>query len=210
MTSTGLTSISNILSLAQTTLVALSGSTVTSTERTQDIAQYNSYISDVKNALTGSNYNGASLIGDTTAAQSQRHLWFAVTVASNEQGNTITPDRVQRLDDFDGAFLYLDPAQRLPPRWPPILATGGTFTSNFNSVSTALNTYGNLTNLINNQISFNTSKITSLQTGVGALVDANEAQESATLQSLQIQQQLATSSLSIAEQTPSLLTKLIQ
>jgi flagellin len=41
-------------------------------------------------------------------------------------------------------------------------------------------------------------------------VDANEAQESATLQSLQIQQQLATSSLSIAEQTPSLLTKLIQ
>ncbi len=73
-----------------------------------------------------------------------------------------------------------------------------------------MNTYGNLTNLINNQISFNTAKITSLQTGVGALVDANLAQKSATLQSLQIQQQLATSSLSIANQTPSLLTKLIQ
>jgi flagellin len=73
-----------------------------------------------------------------------------------------------------------------------------------------LNTYGNITNLVNNQISFNTAKITSLQTGLGALVDANEAQESATLQALQVQQQLATSALSIAEQTPSLLTKLIQ
>jgi flagellin-like hook-associated protein FlgL len=49
-----------------------------------------------------------------------------------------------------------------------------------------------------------------LATGFGALVDADGAQESATLQSLRTQQQLATSSLSIAAQTPSLLTKLIQ
>ncbi len=49
-----------------------------------------------------------------------------------------------------------------------------------------------------------------LADGFGALVDANAAQESATLQSLRTQQQLATSSLSMAAQTPSLLTKLIQ
>jgi len=49
-----------------------------------------------------------------------------------------------------------------------------------------------------------------LAAGLGALVDANQARESVTLQSLRIEQQLATSSLSIAAQTPSLLTKLIQ
>jgi flagellin-like hook-associated protein FlgL len=49
-----------------------------------------------------------------------------------------------------------------------------------------------------------------LITGFGALVDANAARESVTLHSLRIAQQLATSSLSIAAQTPSLLTKLIQ
>jgi len=208
VTSTGLTSISNTLSLAKTTLVALSGSTVTSTQRTQDIAQYNSYITDIAAALTNSNYNGASLIGDTTAAQ-KNATYGAVTVASNEQGNTIS------LTAFSGstvlhALSFTSTQLTGAATVAGFLATGGTFTSNFNSVSTALNTYGNLTNLINNQISFNTAKITSLQTGVGALVDANLAQESATLQSLQIQQQLATSSLSIANQTPSLLTKLIQ
>jgi flagellin len=208
VTSTGLTSISNTLSLAKTTLVALSGSTVTSSQRTQDIAQYNSYITDVAAALTNSNYNGASLIGDTTAAQANA-TYGSVTVAENEQGNTIT------LTAFSGstvlhALSFTSTQLNGAATVAGFLATGGTFTSNFDSVSTALNTYGNLTNLINNQISFNTSKITSLQTGVGALVDANLAQESATLQSLQIQQQLATSSLSIANQTPSLLTKLIQ
>jgi Bacterial flagellin C-terminal helical region. len=48
-----------------------------------------------------------------------------------------------------------------------------------------------------------------LSNGLGALVDANMAAESAKLQSLQIQQQLATSALSIANQQPSILTKLI-
>ncbi len=208
VTSTGLTSISNTLTLAKNVLVGLAGSSVTSSERTQDIAQYNSYITDVKDAITGSNYNGASLIGDTTAAKTDA-TYGAVTVASDEQGDTIS------LTAFSGstiltALSFTSTELSGASTVAGYLATGGTFTSNFNSVSTALNTYGNLTNLINNQISFNTSKISSLQTGVGALVDANEAQESATLQSLQIQQQLATSSLSIAEQTPSLLTKLIQ
>jgi len=71
-----------------------------------------------------------------------------------------------------------------------------------------MNTYGNLTNQINSQITYNQNKMDALSNGLGALVDANMAAESATLQSLQIQQQLATSSLSIADQSPSLLTKL--
>src|ERR1700710_2936800 len=87
VTSTGLTSISNTLTLAKNVLVSLAGSAVTSTERTQDIAQYNSYITDVSNALTGSNYNGASLIGDTTTAKTNA-TYGSVTVASDEQGDT--------------------------------------------------------------------------------------------------------------------------
>jgi flagellin len=208
VTSTGLTSISTILSSAKSTLVALSGSTVTASERQQDIAQYQSYIQQVATALENSNYNGASLIGDTAAGKLNA-TYGAVTVAQNEQGNTIT------LTAFSGstvlhAVTFTSTQLSGATTVAAFLATGGTFTTQFNNVSTALNTYGNLTNLVNNQISFNTAKITSLQTGEGALVDANEAQESATLQALQVQQQLATSALSIAEQTPSLLTKLIQ
>jgi len=208
VTSTGLTSISNILTEAQATLVALSSGDVTGDERTQDIAQYNSYLTQVGTAIANSNYAGASLIGDTTAAK-KNATYGAVTVTENELGNNIS------LTAFSGsavltALTFTSTQLAGATTVAGFLATNGTFTTQFNDVSTALNTYGNLTNLVNNQISFNTAKITSLQTGLGALVDANEAQESATLQALQVQQQLATSALSIAEQTPSLLTKLIQ
>jgi flagellin len=208
VTSTGLTSISNILTEAQATLVALSSGAVTGHERTQDIAQYNSYLTQVGTAIANSNYAGASLIGDTTAAKANA-TYGAVTVTENELGDNIT------LTAFSGssvltALTFTSTQLAGATTVAAFLATNGTFTTQFNDVSTALNTYGNITNLVNNQISFNTAKITSLQTGLGALVDANEAQESATLQALQVQQQLATSALSIAEQTPSLLTKLIQ
>lgn len=88
------------------------------------------------------------------------------------------------------------------------LTASGNFTQAVTSVGGFMNTYGNLTNQINSQITYNQNKMDALSNGLGALVDANMAAESATLQSLQIQQQLATSSLSIADQSPSLLTKL--
>ncbi|MGH7069550.1 MAG: flagellin, partial [Acetobacteraceae bacterium] len=61
---------------------------------------------------------------------------------------------------------------------------------------------------INNQISYNSDKIDALNNGLGSLVDANLAQESALLQSLQVKQQLATQSLTIADQAPAILLKL--
>ena len=208
VTNTSLTSISTYLSTARTQLVALSGGDVTGDERTQDIQGYESAIQQVATVLQGANYNGASLIGDTTAGKLNA-TYGAVTVAQDEQGDTIS------LTAFSGSAVLTAltlTASNLSGATTvaALLSATGTFTTQFDAISTALNTYGNLSNLVNNQISFNTAKITSLQTGLGALVDANEAQESATLQALQVQQQLATSALSIAEQTPSLLTKLIQ
>ncbi len=63
---------------------------------------------------------------------------------------------------------------------------------------------------MSNQISYNNDKIDSLQSGLGSLVDADLAQESALLQSLQIQQQLGTQALSLADQTPQTLLSLFK
>ena len=49
-----------------------------------------------------------------------------------------------------------------------------------------------------------------LTTGIGNLVDANMAQESATLQSLQVKQQLGVQALSIANQAPSITLSLFR
>ncbi|HSU05265.1 MAG TPA: flagellin [Acetobacteraceae bacterium] len=50
----------------------------------------------------------------------------------------------------------------------------------------------------------------SLNSGLGALVDADLAKESAQLQALQIRQQLATQSLTLANQAPGTLLTLVK
>ncbi|SHI66138.1 flagellin [Palleronia salina] len=55
---------------------------------------------------------------------------------------------------------------------------------------------------IETQQKFLTNLVDNLDSGVGAMVDANMEEEAARLQSLQVQQQLATQSLSIANQAP--------
>jgi flagellin len=61
-----------------------------------------------------------------------------------------------------------------------------------------------------NQISYNSDKMDALNNGLGALIDADLAKESAKLQSLQIRQQLGTQSLSIANQSPQSLLSLFK
>ena len=71
-------------------------------------------------------------------------------------------------------------------------------------------TYGAATNYITNQVSYNSNKIDALNGGMGSLIDADLAQESAKLQSLQIRQQLGTQALSIANQAPTSLLSLFK
>jgi flagellin len=79
-----------------------------------------------------------------------------------------------------------------------------------NALGSQLNYYGSTTNYVTNQVSYNSDKITALNDGLGSLVDANLAQESAQLQALQIRQQLGTQALSIANQAPQSLLSLFK
>ena len=60
------------------------------------------------------------------------------------------------------------------------------------------------------QATFTQKLSDTLTTGIGNLVDANMAQESATLQSLQVKQQLGVQALSIANQAPQTILSLFQ
>ena len=93
-------------------------------------------------------------------------------------------------------------------------STGAGAPKNFKDVmaaiGTALNQLGNDSNAVDSQISYNKSKMDALETGLGALVDADLAKESARMQALQIKQQLGTQSLSIANQAPQSLLSLFR
>lgn len=62
--------------------------------------------------------------------------------------------------------------------------------------------FGSVENRITTQSEFVSKLTDSLKTGIGSMVDANMEETSARLQALQVQQQLATQSLSIANQAP--------
>ena len=79
-----------------------------------------------------------------------------------------------------------------------------------NAVGKALNQIGASINYVANQISYNNDKIDALNSGLGSLVDADLAKESAQLQSLQIRQQLGTQALSLANQAPQTLLSLFK
>jgi len=70
------------------------------------------------------------------------------------------------------------------------------------TVNTVLSELGSTSNRLDIQATFSGSLGDSLDVGVGNLVDANMAKESATLQSLQSKQQLGLQALSIANQAP--------
>ena len=66
----------------------------------------------------------------------------------------------------------------------------------------AASAFGSAQSRIEIQSNFVSNLIDSLNTGIGTLVDADLEEQSARLQALQVQQQLATQSLSIANQQP--------
>jgi flagellin len=78
------------------------------------------------------------------------------------------------------------------------------------NVNNAVATIGAQSNQISSHSSFVTKLSDTLTTGVGNLVDADVAAESAQLTALQVQQQLGVQTLSIANQQPSLILSLLQ
>lgn len=79
-----------------------------------------------------------------------------------------------------------------------------------NTVNTASATIAAQTKAMTLQKSFVDDLVDATKKGLGALVDADVAAESATLQSLQVRQQLAVQSLSIANQAPNTLLSLFR
>jgi flagellin len=205
-TQSGLNNISNTMSSMRNVLVKLSDGNVQGNDRTNYEKQFNSMLSNVKTFVQDASYNGKTLIGDLSGSNG---TFARVAVARNESGSSYG------IATFSGSALYgsiaftttqMNGASTIAA----LITATGTFMTQLNSVGQALNTIGSSTNYISNQISYNSDKVNALNSGLGSLVDANLAQESAQLQSLQIRQQLGTQALSLANQAPQTLLSLFK
>jgi flagellin len=205
-TQSGLNDMSNTLQSMRDVLVKLSDSNVTGNERTQYAAQYSSFSAQIKTFIEDANYNGKTLIGDITGSNG---TFARVAVARNESGSTYG------IATFSGSALYTSIAFTSTQLGgattvQAFLTATGTFLNQQNSLGTALNTVGAEVNYVANQVKYNRNKIDALNTGLGALVDADLAKESAQLTSLQIRQQLGTQALSLANSAPQTLLSLFK
>jgi flagellin len=86
----------------------------------------------------------------------------------------------------------------------------GTVEQSLTNVDSALASLGSGAAKISVQTTFVSQLSDSLTTGIGNLVDANMATESAQLQSLQVKQQLGVQALSIANQSPQIILSLFK
>jgi flagellin len=224
-----LTSISNDFTSAKSLLVEIGDTSNSDSQRDQYIASFKTLVSQVANAVDGSTYNGQTLLGSasgTVAGTSK-------SVINNEVGSTSTISAEDNsgtaaalaalvggtftrsaagVDTFGGALGTASAANASTAQTTAqaALATGAAFDSADDAVSNQLNQAGADSNYLDSQVTFNTNKISSLNAGLGALVDADLSQESAVLQSLQIKQQLGTQALSIANQSPQSLLSLFK
>lgn len=211
-TLSGLNNISNTLASARDVLVKLADSNVTGSQRNQYITQYDSLVNNIKSYINDASYNGKTLIGSFAAASGGIASFGGINVVRNEAGSTIS------VSTFDGSAFYTSIAftdtdlgvSTTVAGFITATATPGTFINQLDAIGTQLNDYGAVNSYIRNQISYNNDKIDSLNTGIGALVDADLAKESAQLQALQIRQQLGTQALSIANQSPQSLLSLFK
>jgi flagellin len=163
-------------------------------------------LANVQTFIQDANYDGKTLIGNLTGSNG---TFGRIAVARNESGSSYgiaTFGGSQLFGSISFTNLQLQGASTVAA----LITATGTFLNQFNAVSTALNTVGSETNYVDNQVSYNADKIDSLNTGIGSLVDADLAKESAQLQSLQIRQQLGTQTLSIADQSPAALLTLFK
>jgi hypothetical protein len=94
-----------------------------------------------------------------------------------------------------------------PPPWP---ARPWLWSASIDKVSGALARLGTASKALSTHNTFVGKLSDALEAGVGNLVDADLAKESATLQALQTKQQLGVQALSIANQSTSVLVSLFR
>jgi flagellin len=172
--------------------VAIQSSVAGSAAETAYLADFNALGAEITAALGGANFDGINLFSAGSATnnlvvQTGTSTTFSVHAAAATATTVSTAATATRAT-----------------------ATAANVEAAITAFSAKLGTLGSNSKSLERQLTF-TSKIQdALETGVGNLVDADLAKESARLQALQTKQQLGVQALSIANQSSSILLGLFR
>jgi len=150
---------------------------------------------NMQSAIDQATFNGDDLVGGAAAAVT------VVTGVSRASGSFATTSITFNSVDLQAIQTALD-AVDVTDTATTMAAKLATAETQLAASITAATSLGVTENTLEGQMQFLESLTDTLDSGVSSMVDANMEEEAARLQAYQVQQQLATQSLSIANQAP--------
>ncbi|RVT99418.1 flagellin [Rhodovarius crocodyli] len=200
VSNSALENVSTSLNKLKEITIKLADGAITSEQRTQYQAQVKELTNNIKSFITDASYNGLNVLNDPAA--------LGVKVVSNGQGGYYTFSGYSAVTNvYNGVS---DANTYTTGGAAAALTTSGALSTAITNTLTQLNSFGSYSNYIENQISYNKDILDAQESGLGSLIDADLAKESARLQALQIRQQLGSQALGIANQSPQLLLSLFK
>jgi len=183
--------ISDILIQLKEKAVAAADQGVDAASRSALAEDFNALRDQITTIVNNAQFNGTNLIDGGTG----------VVKVLLSDGGTQTFSVAQQTLALGGANITLGAASTFTTATEAqsVLTTVETSLTNVNKV---LTTFGSAARTLETQKNFVSKLSDTIQTGIGNLVDADLARESARLQALQVKQQLGLQALSIANQAP--------
>ncbi|MDP6352318.1 MAG: flagellin [Alphaproteobacteria bacterium] len=192
----GSTDISNLLNDIKAKVIEGLNSGNTTQQQAIINADYAELVGQVLNFIQNSTFNGRNILQSGSSN---------VNVISDSSGGSLT----LRAQDLEGNVFSPMNAQNLAN----VSAASAALTminSAINTLNTTLGQLGADARALDFQDTFLVSLLDATEEGLGSIVDADLAKESAKLQALQVKQQLSIQSLSIANAAPQNLLALFQ
>jgi flagellin len=192
-------SISDLLVQMKANVTAAMDPSIDTAARTAIDSAFKSELRQITQVISNANFDGANML-DGSVSQikfiANADATGFITLSSQDMtlgGSIITVPSTASLTTVTSATSVL--AQ---------------LTSSISNTNQALGNLGSQSKEISNHNTFVGQLSDQLTAGVGNLVDADLAKESARLQALQVQQQLGTQALSIANQAPQIILSLFK
>jgi len=191
--------ISDLLSQMKEKALAASDAQLSSTSRAAMNADFQSLRDQITNATSNTKFNGASLISASAAN---------VTALADETGSNLITVQAQRLN-LSGSNVTVTTSTEVDTVTNAKNALS-LVNASIENVSLALAKLGTGSKALNTHLNFVNKLQDAIEAGVGNIVDADLAKESAKLQALQTKEQLGFQALSIANQGPGNLLSLFR
>lgn len=186
--------ISDTLGDVRAVLTKLADDNTQGAQRDQYTADYNALREDIDRYIANADFGGVNLLDNTTNLNVISNLTGDPLVLRARNLETGVSDRLTAVTTAASARA--------------LLAAAGGLELAEAAIGTAMGQLGADTRMLANHDKYVSLLVDATTEGIGAIVDADLAKESAKLQALQIRQQLGTQTLSIANQSPNILLSL--